>query len=205
MVARPDAQVVEALPEREYGWAHLPGARNLPIRKLDATSARELDLRAPIVVYCHDAACDIGTRAAWRFEQLGATDVYDYLDGKMDWIGAGLPWDGSAELVSGHFDPRIPTCRADERVDKVAARVGSVDLCVVVIGAGVVNGVMRRPQLEQANGARVADVMELGPATVRPSEERKVLNDRLVRAERSEILVTSPEGRLLGVYRRNDG
>ena len=52
--ARPETQLVEVLPEREYAWAHIPGARNIPIRNLDATSAHELDLRAPIVVYCHD-------------------------------------------------------------------------------------------------------------------------------------------------------
>src|SRR5262249_15195013 len=136
LISHPDTQLVEALPKREYAWAHLPGALNVPIRDLDAPTARQLDLRAPIVVYCHDGACDVSSRAAWRFEQLGATDVYDFLDGKMDWIGAGLPWEGTAELVSGCFDARVATCRADERIDKVAARVGDVDLCVAVIGTG---------------------------------------------------------------------
>ena len=103
------------------------------------------------------------------------------------------------------YDARVPTCRPDERVDKVAVRIGQVDLCVVVIGAGVVNGILRRSQLESADGARVADVMELGPATVRPSEQREAIDARLARSERREILVTTPEGRLLGVYRRNDG
>jgi hypothetical protein len=131
--------------------------------------------------------------------------VYDYLDGKMDWIGAGLPWDGTADLIGRFIDPHVATCRADERVDKVAARVGDVELCVVIIGTGVVNGVLRRAQLKKADGARVADVMELGPATVRPSEEREALNARLDHAERREILVTTPEGRLVGVYRRADG
>jgi rhodanese-related sulfurtransferase len=205
LASRAETQLVEALPKPEYAWAHLPGAVNIPIRDLDAATARQLDLRAPIVVYCHDTACDVSSRAAWRFEQLGATDVYDYLDSKMDWIGAGLQWEGTAELVSGCFDARVATCRADERVDKVAARVGQVDVCVAIVGPGVVNGVLRRAQLENADSARVADVMELGPATVRPSEERESLDARLAHAERREILVTTPEGRLLGVYRRAAG
>jgi hypothetical protein len=99
----------------------------------------------------------------------------------------------------------IATCRPDERVDNVAARVGDVDLCVVVLDAGIVNGIVRRSHFADANNARIADVMELGPATIRASEEMDAVDARLTRAERHEILVTTPEGRLLGVYRRGAG
>ncbi len=33
-------------------------------------------------------------RAAWRFESLGGTRVYDYVAGKVDWFAAGLPREG---------------------------------------------------------------------------------------------------------------
>jgi rhodanese-related sulfurtransferase len=56
LVSRPDTQLVEVLPHRDFSWAHLPGACNIPIRELDAPAARQLDPRAPIVVYCHDTA-----------------------------------------------------------------------------------------------------------------------------------------------------
>jgi rhodanese-related sulfurtransferase len=49
------AQVVEVLAREEYEWAHLPGARNLPLKTLDSYSAgTALDRDHPIVVYCND-------------------------------------------------------------------------------------------------------------------------------------------------------
>jgi rhodanese-related sulfurtransferase len=50
------AQVVDVLPAREYGEDHLPGAVNLPLRKIEADAARVLDLARPVVVYCADSA-----------------------------------------------------------------------------------------------------------------------------------------------------
>lgn len=42
------------LPEEEYEQQHLPGAFNLPLRKLNAETAGRLRRDRPIVVYCHD-------------------------------------------------------------------------------------------------------------------------------------------------------
>ena len=50
------AQIVDVLPAREYGEDHLPGAVNLPLRKIEADATRVLDLRRPVVVYCADSA-----------------------------------------------------------------------------------------------------------------------------------------------------
>ncbi len=50
------AQIVDVLPAREYGEDHLPGAINLPLRKIEAGLARALDPSRPIVVYCADSA-----------------------------------------------------------------------------------------------------------------------------------------------------
>jgi phage shock protein E len=49
------AQLVEVLPSAEYAEEHLPGAVNLPLKQLDATTAAALDRDRPVVVYCHDA------------------------------------------------------------------------------------------------------------------------------------------------------
>jgi rhodanese-related sulfurtransferase len=49
------AQLVEALPEDEYREEHLPGAINIPLKKLDAGTTADLDKRKAIVVYCWDA------------------------------------------------------------------------------------------------------------------------------------------------------
>ena len=49
------AQVVEVLPRAEYDQEHLPGAVNLPLKQLDATTAAAtLDRDRPVVTYCWD-------------------------------------------------------------------------------------------------------------------------------------------------------
>jgi rhodanese-related sulfurtransferase len=48
------AQLVEVLPEAEHAEQHLPGARNVPLKTLDAGSTAQLDPGRPVVVYCWD-------------------------------------------------------------------------------------------------------------------------------------------------------
>ena len=49
------AQLVEVLPAAEYAEEHLPGAINIPLKQLDATTATQLDRTRPVVVYCWDS------------------------------------------------------------------------------------------------------------------------------------------------------
>ena len=48
------AQLVEVLPEQEYAEEHLPGAINVPLKRLDAGSVAALDRSRAVVVYCWD-------------------------------------------------------------------------------------------------------------------------------------------------------
>lgn len=48
------AQLVEVLPAEEYNESHLPGAINIPLKKLDAQSVKQLDPARPVITYCHD-------------------------------------------------------------------------------------------------------------------------------------------------------
>jgi rhodanese-related sulfurtransferase len=50
------AQVVDVLPAREYGEEHIPGAMNLPLRRIETEARPVLDADRPIVVYCADSA-----------------------------------------------------------------------------------------------------------------------------------------------------
>ena len=50
------AQIVDVLPAREYAEDHLPGAVNLPLRKVEAEASQVLDPRRPVIVYCADSA-----------------------------------------------------------------------------------------------------------------------------------------------------
>lgn len=48
------AQLVEVLPEQEYAEEHLPGAINIPLKTLDASSTAQLDKTKAVIVYCWD-------------------------------------------------------------------------------------------------------------------------------------------------------
>ena len=49
------AQLVDVLPPETFAEYHLPGAINLPLTTLDASSSGAALARVrPVVVYCHD-------------------------------------------------------------------------------------------------------------------------------------------------------
>jgi len=50
------AQLIEVLPAHEYEEEHLPGAVNLPLRRLEEQAAEVLDRHRAVVVYCWDSA-----------------------------------------------------------------------------------------------------------------------------------------------------
>lgn len=50
------AQLVEVLPDKEYEEDHLPGAINLPLRRLEKMALNVLDPTRPVIVYCWDIA-----------------------------------------------------------------------------------------------------------------------------------------------------
>lgn len=54
-LAAQGAQLVEVLPAGEYAEDHLPGAINLPLRRLQQATT-VLDRHRPVVVYCWDSA-----------------------------------------------------------------------------------------------------------------------------------------------------
>jgi len=53
-MVRQGARLVEVLPSKQYKEAHLPGAVNSPLKKLNQLSAAEFDKNEPIIVYCYD-------------------------------------------------------------------------------------------------------------------------------------------------------
>ncbi|CAA9436614.1 MAG: hypothetical protein AVDCRST_MAG03-3653 [uncultured Rubrobacteraceae bacterium] len=84
--------LVETLGPAYYEDAHLPGAINIPHTQVDELAPRLLpDKTAPVVVYCSNKACQNSPQAAGRLGSLGYENVFDYEEGKQDWIGAGLP------------------------------------------------------------------------------------------------------------------
>jgi len=49
------AQLVDVLPRERYREQHLPGAINVPLKELDATTTGQLERSKPVVAYCFDA------------------------------------------------------------------------------------------------------------------------------------------------------
>jgi rhodanese-related sulfurtransferase len=195
------AQLVEVLPRDEYDEEHLPSAISLPLRTLTAESASVLDVRRPVIVYCWDSLCDMSPRAAWRLERLGF-EVYDYTAGKADWLAAGLPSErqpgGEARaLESADRDPA--TCQPDETIGVVAARRRPV--VVVLNDACVVLGLLTDHELQGDPSATVESAMQPGPRTVRAHEPLAPLLERMAKRNVDVVLVTTPEGTLLGVLR----
>src|SRR6266446_5090605 len=122
-------------------------------------------------------------RAAWRLESIGFTRIYDYSAGKADWGSFGLPLEGSADgstRVSSVAATDPPTCRLDERVSDVAARLPeSWDVCVVTNDEGIVLGMLGRAALRSAQQTRVEDAMSAGPSTIRPSARLDAISTRM--------------------------
>jgi phage shock protein E len=50
------AQVVEVLGSEEFEEDHIPGAINLPLRRVETGAGRQLDPARPVLVYCWDSA-----------------------------------------------------------------------------------------------------------------------------------------------------
>jgi rhodanese-related sulfurtransferase len=50
------AQVVEVLGAEEYEEDHLPGAINIPLRRIEVDAPKRLDRTKPVVLYCWDSA-----------------------------------------------------------------------------------------------------------------------------------------------------
>jgi len=113
-------------------------------------------------------------RAASRLEALGFPRVYDYAAGKADWGSYGLPLEGTADSstrVLSLAATTVPTCRLDELVPDVAARLpDGWDICVVINDENIVLGTLGRSALHSnQQQTSVEDAMTAGPSTIRPS------------------------------------
>ncbi len=147
-------------------------------------------------------------RAACRLETLGFERVFDYVEGKADWIARGLPTEGerAGERRAGHLARRdVATCRLSERVGDVRPRVEASPYgFALAVADGVLLGRLRRAALEGDPDRRAEDVMEPGPSTVRMDTALDALAERLDRRDLKTAVVSTPDGALVGVVRREE-
>lgn len=144
-------------------------------------------------------------RAACRLERMGFRETYDYVGSKMDWIGEGLPFEGTlAERprLSTLAEQDVPTCSLDETVGHVRGRLGRADLCLVVEGPHrIVVGLVRAEALGLDDRRGIADVMQEGPSTYRPHVTAEEMSKHLHETPAPWVIVTTLSGRLVGVAR----
>ena len=136
--------------------------------------------------------------------QLGFAPVYDYTVGKVDWIAAGLPTaratPGSRRVLDV-VRRDVPTCEAAARAGLAIqqARAQGWDRCVVIAGQGTVVGVLRADRISATEQASAGDVMQPGPTTVRAHEDLNTTRQRMRDRHVAHLLVTTPDGALIGV------
>jgi CBS domain-containing protein len=142
-----------------------------------------------------------------RLESLGFPRVYRYEAGKTDWSARGLPVEGRSASVPSLFDAierDVPTCWLNERANDVWQRLtalGEVEV-IVTDDRRTVLGRVRMASPPDDPNAAVENLMHEGPATFRPDVTLHEIHERMVAKGVDSVLVTDPDGRLMGRVRR---
>ena len=116
----------------------------------------------------------------------------------MESENADEPW-------AGHRIERdVPTCGLSETVGVVRARARAAgwDACVVVNERRIVLGLLGPYEFGADDEACVETVMELGPSTSRPHAPLSDVREFFEEQQRSVAVVTTSDGVLLGLLRR---
>jgi CBS domain-containing protein len=140
---------------------------------------------------------------------MGFPRVNDYVAGKKDWGSYGLPHQGTSvsDRLAGHVVHRdVPVCALADQLADVQKRVRAAgwDTCIVVNEQRVVLGRLGRKALGSDTDASVEEAMTPGPSTVRPSIGVEDLLERMRERNLTSYLVTTPDGRLVGLVRRSE-
>jgi CBS domain-containing protein len=132
--------------------------------------------------------------------------VFDYVAGKADWIAYGLPAEGDdaqGQFVGERLEMQPQTCRVTDPVATVREKVrqSSARLCAVLNEERVVLGLCEEAEsLPDSPELTAQDVMNPGPTTLRPSYSVDDALELLRKSGKRAILVTSSNGKLMGVF-----
>jgi hypothetical protein len=121
--------------------------------------------------------------------------------GKAAWLASDLPFEGDkgpGTRAGAVVDRKAPTCGLADKVGDVAGAGEPV----VVVEQDLVLGVLAGDSL--VDGSRTAaEAMRPGPSTFRPSIPSDELAAWLDEHDRDHALLTTLDGRLVGVVRRD--
>ena len=131
------------------------------------------------------------------------------MDGKLDWMAAGWPTEGTNTEHpragdAAHRD--VPTCTLSEKLGEVRDRVKALgwDAAVVVNEQSVVLGLLRSKELAGDADLRIEQAMRPAPSTFRPFVSLHEMAHFLVDHKSESALVTTSDGRLVGLLRQED-
>ncbi len=129
--------------------------------------------------------------------------------GKVDWLVHQRPVEGrraGEPTVGGLAHDDTVTCRLSDRAADVRERVAASDYPFalvlgerrVLLGRAPISALEARPDLA------VEEVMDPGPSTVRPHRTAEGVASDLRKKDLQWAIVTTPEGRLIGVVSRTE-
>jgi CBS domain-containing protein len=75
---------------------------------------------------------------------------------------------------------------------------------MVIAGQGTVVGILRADRISATEQAPAAEVMQPGPTTVRAHEDLDATRQRMHDRHVAHLLVTTPDGILIGVLNAED-
>ena len=149
-------------------------------------------------------------RAACRLATLGFTSVFDYTPGKVDWLARGLPSEGmrADEPTAGTLARHdVATAQLDASPADVRRAIteSPYGYALVLSPGGVVLGRVRKSALDTlSDGDPIFSVVEPRPQTIRSHLTEAKLEERFESYGFRTLVVTRPDGTLIGVVRRDD-
>ncbi len=108
--------------------------------------------------------------------------------------------------VGAHVRSDVPNCGTDDRLQVVCERLDATgwDTCFVLDDEGVVLGRIGRRAIRSREDMTAEQAMTPGPSTIRPSARLNDVVERMRRQNLTNLPVTTPDGRLLGLLTRLD-
>ena len=131
------------------------------------------------------------------------------MPGKVDWLAHNLPVEGErpdAPIVGRVMREDAVLCRPTERIADVRESIerSPYPFALVISDDRTLLGRAPASALDAASDGLVWDVAEPGPKTFRPHVSAEKVAEVLAAKNLRWAIVTTPEGRFLGVASRED-
>jgi CBS domain-containing protein len=135
--------------------------------------------------------------------------VYDYVPGKVDWLAHNLAVEGDhpdAPTAGRVMRDDVVRCAPTDRATAVLESIehSPYPFGLVTTPGGTVLGRVRASMLDRGSEEPVWDIAEPGPKTFRPHTSAENVARQLAEKDLRWAILTTPEGRLLGVASRDD-